>query len=39
MKAGYSLTLAFAGFLLLVRAVRPGARLGLAGLILAGLGW
>jgi hypothetical protein len=33
MKATYSLALAFAGFLLLIRAVRPGARLGLAWLV------
>ncbi|MGH7025545.1 MAG: NrsF family protein [Caulobacteraceae bacterium] len=31
MKAGYSLTLAVGGFLLLVPLARPGARLGLAG--------
>lgn len=37
MKAGYSLALALAGFLLLVRAVRPGARLGLAWLVVGGL--
>src|SRR5258708_39430881 len=33
MKAGYSLDLALAGFLLLVRAVRPGARVGLAWMV------
>jgi len=37
MKGSYSLTLALAGFLLLVRAVRPGARLGLAWLVVGGL--
>src|SRR5258708_687821 len=33
MKAGFSLSLALAGFLLLVRAVRPGARVGLAWMV------
>jgi hypothetical protein len=37
MKAGYSLSLALAGFLLLGRLARPGARLGAAGLIIGAL--
>jgi len=34
MKAGFSLSLALSGFLLLVRAVRPGARLGLVWMVI-----
>jgi hypothetical protein len=37
MKAGYSLALAMAGFLLLVRVARPGARLGPAWLVVGAL--
>ncbi|HEY1448564.1 MAG TPA: DUF1109 domain-containing protein [Caulobacteraceae bacterium] len=37
MKAGYSLALALAGFLLLVRVARPGAPLGPAWILVAGL--
>lgn len=38
MKAGYCLALALAGFLLLARLARPGARLGVAGIVVGVLG-